>query len=270
MFNKAKDYYKNLKSLKLIYGNELVSSYLSLKNINNITDQPPASGNILVVVPHPGDELVGVGGTLRLHVKNKDMTKVIYIADGSSSFPSNYRPTSNEKQGMADKRELEARDSMELIGITDLSFLEYKDRKFLVNDNVRKFMNQVILKIRPDAIYTPYFFDSDQDHRQVLKLVLKSIEESKIQTKVVMYEVWEPLIANYIVSIDGVASDKEEALKIHKSQLGSINYLYASMGLSAYRGAVNEAGDYAEAFLVLDSGIALKLYEKISRVINQG
>jgi len=80
--------------------------------------------------------------------------------------------------------------------------------------------------------------------------------------------VWEPLIANFVVGIDKVASIKEEALKVHKSQLNSINYLYSAMGMSAYRGAINEAGDYAEAFLVLDSKVVLKLYQKISRISN--
>lgn len=268
MFEKAKNYYRNLKILKLIYGNDIVSSFLSLKNLNKVTLEPPASGKILVIAPHPDDELIGLGGTLRLHVLNKDTVKVVYIADGSMGFPRNYRPTHREKQEMADKRELEAREGMEAVGVSDLIFLEYKDGKFFVNDNVLKYMIQLLNNMKPDIIYIPYFFDSNRDHQQTLNMMMQTLEQSKLSTKIAMYEVWEPLIANFIVGIDKVASTKEEALKIHKSQLNSINYLYSAMGISAYRGAINEAGDYAEAFLVLDSEVTLKLYHKISRVLN--
>jgi len=268
MFEKAKNYYRNLKTLKLIYGNEIVSGFLSLKVSAKVSDKPPVFGRILVIAPHPDDEIIGLGGTLRLHVKAKDEIKVVYITDGSSGFPSNYRPTPKERQEMADKRELEAREGMEIIGIADLTFLEYKDNKFSINENIQKYFLQLFEKFQPELIYLPYFFDTNRDHQVVLQLLMRIIEQSKITTKLAMYEVWEPLIANYIVGIDTVSSEKEEALKVYRSQMRSVNYLYASMGLAAYRGAMSEAGDYAEAFLVLDSEVAVKLYKKISRVIN--
>lgn len=266
MFEKAKNYYRNLKTLKLIYGNDLVSSFLSLENLNKIALEPPASGKVLVIASHPDDELIGLGGTLRLHALNKDEAKVVYITDGSAGFPKGYRPTQRERQEMSDKRELEAREGMEIVGISDLTFLEYKDGKFTVNDNILKYMIQLLTNMKPDIVYVPYYFDTNRDHQQVLSLMMQALEKSKHKTKVAMYEVWEPLIANLVIGIDKCASVKEDALKVHKSQLNSINYLYSSMGMSAYRGAISGVGNYAEAFLVLDSEVALKLYEKISRV----
>jgi LmbE family N-acetylglucosaminyl deacetylase len=268
MLNKIKNYYRNLNTLKLIYGNELVGNFLSLKNTNRVADKPPVSGRVLVIAPHPDDELIGLGGTIKLHVKEKDQVKIVYITDGSSGFPSNYRPTSREKREMADKRELEAREGMDLIGVRDLVFLGYRDSKFTANESAGKYMFQLLQSFKPDIIYVPYFFDPNHDHQHTLKLMMQAIDQVKINTKIAMYEVWEPLKANYFVCIDKVVSEKESALKVHKSQMESVNYLYAAMGLSAYRGAINEAGNYAEAFLILDSDIASKLYKKLSRVIN--
>lgn len=268
MFDNLKNHYSNLNTLKLIYGNELVNSFLSLKNVNKVSDLPPTDGKILVLATYPADEIVGLGGTLSLHIKQKDQVKIIYIADGSSGFPNNYRPTAKEKQEMADRRELEARNSMELIGINDMTFLGYKDGNFNVNENIKKYMIQTLENFKPDIVYVPYFFDTSTDRKRVLSLLVHSISKMSVKPKVAMYEVWEPLRANFFVCIDKVVSSKEEALKMHKSQLGSINYLYSAMGLSAYRGAVNEAGDYAEAFLVIDGEVFLKLHEKISRLDN--
>jgi LmbE family N-acetylglucosaminyl deacetylase len=268
MLNKIKNYYRNLNTLKLIYGNELVGSFLSLRNVNRVADKPPVSGRVLVIAPHPDDELIGLGGTIKLHVKAKDRVKVVYVTDGSSGFPSNYRPTSREKREMADRRELEAREGMELIGVDDLVFLGYKDGSFVVNESASKYTFQLLRNFKPDIIYMPYFFDSNRDHQHTLKLMMQVVGEVRIDIKIAMYEIWEPLNANFFVCIDSVVSDKENALKIHKSQLDSVNYLYAAMGLSAYRGAISGAGDYAEAFLVLESDIASKLYRKLSRVIN--
>ena len=47
---------------------------------------------VLVVVAHPDDEVLGVGGTILKHRKNNDFVKVIYLATGITS-----RNKSNKK-----------------------------------------------------------------------------------------------------------------------------------------------------------------------------
>ena len=45
----------------------------------------PDSGRVLVLAAHPGDELIGLGGTLALHARERDPVHVI-VADAMQEF----------------------------------------------------------------------------------------------------------------------------------------------------------------------------------------
>lgn len=163
-------------------------------------------------------------------------------------------------------REEEAKKSLEILGIEDYTFLRYKQHGFTANENSIKYFVQQIENFKPSLLYVPYLLDMEKDHQQTLSVLVGALENIEGNPKIAMYEVWSPLLPNQIVSIDRVVEDKEKALSVHRSQQKVKNYLYASMGLSAYRGAISEVGNYAEAFLVVDKEVFIKLYKKISVV----
>lgn len=54
---------------------------------------------ILVVAAHPDDEMLGMGGTILKHVKNKDAVSILFLGDGITSRDINADIEPRKKAG---------------------------------------------------------------------------------------------------------------------------------------------------------------------------
>ena len=63
------------------------------------------------------------------------------------------------------------------------------------------------------------------------------------------YEVWYPINSYQIaVNISSTIKRKIQAIRCHKSQIDSVKYDDAFIGLAKYRGILSQKGRYAEVF----------------------
>ncbi len=234
---------------------ELFGSSLAFEVLEN-----PFRGKVLVLAPHPDDEIIGLGGALAQHVVQEDEIKIIYLTDGSLGFPDNIRPTSSEKNAMAKRREAEAKEAAEVLGLKDLNFWRFKDGSLVANKTTIKLMQNILLSYKPEIVYCPFPLDSHHDHQETAKILYEALRLSDSKAKVFCYEVWTPLFANKIINIDSTIKKKLEALKKYQSQLDSRNYLGAVEGLAKYRSGMYDAGSHAEAYFASTADYYLKLF----------
>ena len=80
---------------------------------------------MIVIAPHPDDEVIGCGGTIRRHVRGGDPVSVIYLTRGENSRGYPWLSPA-EKQA---KRVVEARASCAVLGVSDSVFLDGADGK---------------------------------------------------------------------------------------------------------------------------------------------
>jgi len=249
-----------LNSLKNFISREIFFKAIS-SDLEGMTLDNPKSGKIMIFSPHPDDDIIGCGGTLKLHRDQGDKVRIVYLTDGSSGFPKSFRPSGLEKSEMAHNREKEAIKATELLGIDDLVFLKYKDGSLSPNVNNIKFVSQLIKDYAPSVIYVPSFLDTNSDHLETAKILVESLRSQKDDCQVVSYEVWSPIFANLLVNIDKVINSKKESLLCHKSQLKSRSYVEAILGLNQYRAQMFGHGKHAEAFFTCDSKIFVELFD---------
>ena len=76
---------------------------------------------ILVLSPHPDDESIGCGGTLRRHVLGRDQVKVVFLTSGERG--GHGRPPEETRQ----VREAEARAAGRILGVRRLEFWQQPD-----------------------------------------------------------------------------------------------------------------------------------------------
>lgn len=230
-----KNYLLDLNFLRKSLGYQaFLSSYTGNLRLK-ILDQPK-NGRILVLAPHPDDEVFGCGGILAKHRLQKNKVKIVYL-------------TGDER------REKEARTATQILGIDDLAFLRLGDGNLVAAEKETAAIKKIINKYKPNVIYAPYFLDTHSDHQATAKILAQALAGNP-SIEIWLYEVWTPLLANRIIKIDDVFEQKKLAIQAYKSQIRERRYPAAISGLNAYRAGMFNCGERAEAFFKAGS----KLY----------
>jgi len=264
------NYALDLNNLRKTFGYQTLwksmKSELRLQVMDNPINLIKTSENhakILVLSPHPDDDVFGLGGTLSKFQRGGDSITIVYFCDGSKGTPEGIRDSS-----LIIKRKKEVKDALKVMNIDNYIFWGYKDGQLQVTRTSIKALNNLIDKIRPDIIFIPSLMDDHPDHKATNEIFYYSYfkypeKPFDFSTLIAMYEVWTPLLPNRIVNISDVINIKKEAISYHKSQLRSRAYDKAILALNQYRAELNGVKGFAEAFYTCDPAIYKELYDKI-------
>jgi LmbE family N-acetylglucosaminyl deacetylase len=229
----------------------------------------PPGERAIVLAPHPDDETLGCGGTIRLLLKSKRPVKVIFLTSGEKADPSNSlshivpSPLAGEGKGEGGShitdyslmREKEAVRALKVLGVSDYEFLRFPDRELnLYYKSALDRLLEIIGTYMPDTIYSPSMIELNPDHRATAAL---SMEIQRINKgKIVFYEITIPLRPNILVDITDMFAVKKKAIKKYKSQLKLLDYLRHIISLNAIRTLTVQKAQYAEAFWVMEKPLS--------------
>jgi len=207
--------------------------------------------NVLVIAPHPDDEVIGCGGAIRLRVERGERVSVAFLTSGELGL----KQLSREKAWKI--RETEARKAARILDLAELHFLRQPD--WTLSDHASATaaaLKPVLEEARPDVIYLPHPADGHPDHQATLPILRTALKRSRrLKPELLAYEVWTPLAAHDVaVDISKVMPCKLRALRAHRSQLGGFDYVQAVSGLNQFRGALAGKCRFAEVFQTLHIG----------------
>jgi LmbE family N-acetylglucosaminyl deacetylase len=199
---------------------------------------------VLVISPHPDDEAIGCGGTLRRHVLAQDDVHVVFLTSGEAGG-----------HGVADAgavREAEASAAADILGITSTEFWRTPDGALRAVTPLVDWLRAKIGEVRPDLIYVPHEREMHRDHRAAARLLKRALSNGRSTAPdVLAYEVWTPLERmDEVVDITPHIEDKLAAIRAYKSQCDVLRFDDAFLGLARYRGEMFlwPGGPYAEVF----------------------
>ena len=86
-------------------------------------EAPPGS-RIVVLAPHPDDDVLGCGGTLAKQVVTGASVSVVYLTDGRKGDP-----TFASEDDLVKERQREAVAAAAVLGIEDVAFLGARDQE---------------------------------------------------------------------------------------------------------------------------------------------
>jgi LmbE family N-acetylglucosaminyl deacetylase len=193
----------------------------------------PGPGPALLIAPHPDDEVLGAGGTLRKHVEAGDEVSVVFVTDA--------RPRgrgAGERDDVAAARRREAEAACDCLGVGGRSFLGAPDGRFAPEDDLVAGLREAIGRAAPRVVYVPGFEERHRDHLLAAALLARAWLEGGGDWTVCAYEVWTPLRPNCVVNVTAQIDHKRAAMRCHASQLERVDYLSALEGLGAYRAAL--------------------------------
>ncbi|MFA6414398.1 MAG: PIG-L deacetylase family protein [Candidatus Paceibacterota bacterium] len=213
--------------------------------------------NILVIAPHPDDEVLGCAGTIRKYANKGASVHVCivtkaYEPEWSAEFIRN-RP--NEVRRVAD-----------ILGSAGVSFLDFPTVELdtVPQRDISKAILAVIQEIKPDKLYIPHHGDLNRDHQLVHEAALVAARPTLEWSvaRVLAYETpseteWgvAPFLPNTYEDITETLQKKLEAMQVYASEVRSFPHLRSLKSLEAL--AIKRGSEIcrgaAEAFMLLRS-----------------
>lgn len=197
------------------------------------------NNNLLVVAPHPDDEVLGCGGYLALARQAGRRVRVVVLTDGALGIA--------DRAG-AKLRAAEALAGLELLGIGDVEFWNYPDGAVPLSGAIADRLRSLVQAFAPAEILLPTPGDSHSDHRRATRVIIKALAGCW-QGQLLFYETVGPQPqVNRVVDITAVMPQKLEALGCHVSQVKQYDYEGNCRALAQLRG-IGLGVEYAEGFL---------------------
>lgn len=190
--------------------------------------------NVLVLAPHPDDEVFGMGGTLLILKELHSKVRIVWM--------TNRLNKTRTSESMAVLNRLDISQSF------DETF-PFSGEHIIVSE-IKRYLAQLISEISPQLICTPSIFDSHIDHARLNLALAYSINRAKWNGNIFQYEVWNTLIPNALINITDVIDNKYDLMQLYKSQTSENKFAYTErmISLNKYRGLSNTIG-YAEGFI---------------------
>lgn len=118
---------------------------------------------VLIIVAHPDDEVLGMGGTIAKYSSLKDFYLLI-LTDGVSA----------RNKRLIKRQEKNAQKAGSFLGIKEIYFARFFDEQLDSYPLLKiiKKIEEVIKKVKPKEVYTHFPYDVNQDHQITNKAVL--------------------------------------------------------------------------------------------------
>ena len=214
---------------------------------------------ILVVAPHPDDEVLGCGGIISRYAKQGNQVYVCIATKGCA-------PLFDEKDNAIDRKE--CLDAHRILGVKETIFLDFPAAMLetVSRNDLNKAFIELIQKVRPDEVYIPHRGDMHADHKMIVDACMVALRPryKHIVKRIYAYETlsetdWDipntvnAFIPNVFVEITNDIDDKVKAMKAYKHQICLAPNPRSKEGIIAlakHRGmTVNK--EYAESFMLI-------------------
>lgn len=200
--------------------------------------------NVLVIAPHPDDEVIGCGGTICRHVARGDRVVVAFLTSGELGLKELPREEAWRT------RETEAQEAAAILGAADLNFLRQPD--WFIGEQVEDTaaaLRPILARELPAVIYLPHAEEWHPDHQAALPVVRAALANCDIAPDLMAYEFWTPMRSyDHVEDISETMVQKLRAVRCYRSQLSEYRYDRAVRGLNQYRGITAAKCRYAEVF----------------------
>lgn len=216
--------------------------------------------SVLVIAPHPDDEVFGCGGAILRHLAAGASVHVrIWTRGGFGAGPG----TQNDYVAM---RRNESLAAAQVLGYGTPEFGEVEDRGVVYGESLVRDILALVERTQAELVYAPSVMEMHPDHRALGMAAVEAVRRRGSELRIAQYEIGIPLRPNVLLDITDVAARKLEAMQCFASQLEKQRYDLDIAALNRYRSWTLPAHvTAAEAFLVASGeelrGDPLGLYQ---------
>lgn len=215
--------------------------------------------NILIIAPHPDDEVLGCGGVMTKYASAGKKVYVLIMSRGAAHLYG---------EDKIENVRREAKEAQKIIGVTDTRFLDFPapELDLISLSEIARAIEKILKEWQIDVLFLPHKGDIHNDHGVVFKAAMvaaRPINDCTVK-EIYCFETlseteWahpfsnDVFIPNFFVDITEFFQTKIKAMKCFKSQLReypSSRSLEALEALSKFRGST-VGFHHAEAFMTI-------------------
>ncbi len=245
--NHARSFFTVAKQLKI---KGVLTAFTSQAEFSQLIK--PLGERPLILSPHPGDDVLAMGGAMSWYAKLGTPMTVLTLTAGLRGTN-----TGKVNKKLGPKRQKESLNAYESFNELVHPHFWNLEEGFVQSEELVLQMLDLVDELNPDIIYTPSLLDTHPDSQvtsHVLYEVLGRLPSPRLKNLLIaQYELWTPIVPNKILNIDEFRPIKQKAIECHETQLLCRNYLDAMLGLNRYRAAIMGAGTVAEAYFISSS-----------------
>ena len=169
---------------------------------------------ILVVAPHPDDEIIGVGGMLAFHAQRGDTVRIVVASDGAGGDPDALA------QDLAKTRITESENAAKALGLDDpdFRFLGLPDGALGSTTEYATRLREEFDAFDPGVIYAPSPQELHPDHRATARAVCEALSHGP-ERRVLFYGINSQVTANVLYDTTPFVERKKAALECFVSQM---------------------------------------------------
>ena len=206
--------------------------------------QTLAARRLLVLAPHPDDEVLGCGGLIASMLAHGADVQVVIVSDGAQGGDA----TQRERESIAAAQVLAAG-----AGTLRPVFWHLPDRGLADVVDLAPRLTQLIMSCGADCLLLPSPFEVHPDHRALCAAGLQGLRDANGPAELLFYEIGQPLMPNVLIDISHQLERKRAALRCFSSQLAVQAYDDQVLGLNRFRAyTLGPAVTHAEAYQRVD------------------
>jgi LmbE family N-acetylglucosaminyl deacetylase len=224
-----------------------VGEGVSIENIRK------RKNNIVVIAPHPDDDILGVGGTMSAASHREKGVFAVYITDGRNS-PRRDKTISDD--AMAARREKEAISALQALGATGAFFLKRRSEELTAEtgEKAEKDLTEILQFIQPEEVFLPAPYERHPTHQRCTRLAIQALRSvAGFKPALLGYSIWGCFWGEkkrVVRDITPYIKKKVEAVLAHSSQLEYKNYQQGILGKNNYEAIFWESHEIQKASFV--------------------
>lgn len=208
---------------------------------------------MLVLAPHPDDEVFGCGGAILRHASLGDTVHVIIASDGA------FHCEAEQKASHTAMRQAESNAAAAIMGYGQPEYWGLPDRGITCDEPLIQRITAAIAAFKPDLVMAPSIYEVHPDHLALGTAALQAVRHHEYPLSLAMYEVGVPMQRpNILLDISDLQARKQQAMACFASQLKTQRYDQHIQALNRFRTyTLGPLVTAAEAYFLLRPGESL-------------
>jgi len=228
-------------------------TFIPLQEKLSLGDFRGRKDNLVVISPHPDDDVLGAGGVMIEAAEKGRRVFSVTITDGRGS-PRKGPVISDEE--MVERRQKESMAALKVVGAGGGFYFRRRssDLEREGGKDVRKDLEALLEWLTPAEVYLPAPYERHKTHQRVTRLTIEALRSSAASNPFLFgYSLWGEFFGEkkrWVRDISPFIRKKVEAILAHSTQIAYKNYQQGILGRNNSDAIFWESHDIQKASFV--------------------